>query len=181
MEKNQRELFTYRKISKEDLEMVLGWRNSEEIRKYMFERDIISMENHCKWFKKLGDERKCWILNYKDEPAGVFYKYLRDREKDVWIWGCYLGKPGLVKHLGTCMGLIAQECFFEKERVQTVIGEMVASNDRSRKFNLNLGFRIEHDLVIKTSNGEEIPAVYLELHKEEWLEKKNNLMDIYFS
>ncbi|MEC7276626.1 MAG: GNAT family N-acetyltransferase [Bdellovibrionota bacterium] len=181
MDRNQRSLFTHRKISEEDLEMILEWRNSEAVRVYMFESDVIPMENHRKWFQKLGEDRKCWLLFYKNEPAGVFYKYLRDKEKDIWIWGCYLGDPGIVKHLGTCMGLIAQECFFEEEKVKTVIGEMVASNDRSRKFNLNLGFRIEHDLTITTSKGEEIPAVYLELHQDEWLKKKPELFEKYFA
>lgn len=177
---NKKELFSYRKIVESDLDLILSWRNSEAVRVYMFESDIIPMENHKKWFASLGSTKMCWLLFYNNTPAGVFYKYLRDKESDTWIWGCYLGKPGLTKHLGTCLGLLAQECFFEKEKVKTVIGEMVTSNERSRKFNLNLGFRIEHDLLITNSKGVEVPAVYLELHQEEWLSKKENLFNKYF-
>jgi RimJ/RimL family protein N-acetyltransferase len=178
--RNDRNLFSYRKIVETDLEMILEWRNSEAVRVFMFESDIIPMENHRKWFAGLGDSKKCWLLSYDEKPVGVFYKYLRDEEKDIWIWGCYLGNPGEIKHLGTCLGLLAQECFFEKENVATVIGEMVASNDRSRKFNINLGFRIEHDLMITNSNGEDIPSVYLEMHKNEWLNKKEEFFNKYF-
>ena len=178
--KNKRELFSYREIKEDDLEMILNWRNSESVRAFMFDSDIIAMEDHRRWFAGLGKTKKCWLLYYDNNPEGVFYKHLRDEEKDIWIWGCYLANPGIVKHLGTCLGLLALECFFEKEKVKTVIGEMVSTNERSRKFNLNLGFRIKQDLTIINSNNEEISAIYLELNQDEWIEKKSNLFDKYF-
>ena len=172
--------FNHRAIRESDLQSVLEWRNSNEVRSNMFERDLIALDDHLKWFKRLGKDRKCWIFEYKGKPVGVFYVYLRDREKDIWIWGCYLGDPGKIHYLGTMMGLIAMDCFFVQLGIGSVIGEMIAENSRSRQFNLNIGFDILYDFVYENSKGEKFDAVVLKQNRTEWFRKKKDLFSKYF-
>ena len=180
MTKLLRNDFSYHPIRESDLHSVLRWRNSSQVRYNMFENELIAPADHLRWFRGLGEDRKCWVVEYREKPVGVFYVYLKDREKDIWIWGCYLGDPGKIRYLGTMMGLIAMECFFEQLGIGTVIGEMIAQNSRSRQFNLNIGFDILYDFVYENSKGEKFDAVFLQQNRAEWQRKKQDMFSNYF-
>ncbi|MCG6174530.1 UDP-4-amino-4,6-dideoxy-N-acetyl-beta-L-altrosamine N-acetyltransferase, partial [Anoxybacillus sp. LAT_31] len=40
------------------LEMVLSWRNQEHIRSVMFHDQIISLEEHRKWFDRVKEDQR---------------------------------------------------------------------------------------------------------------------------
>ncbi|MED2629632.1 UDP-4-amino-4,6-dideoxy-N-acetyl-beta-L-altrosamine N-acetyltransferase, partial [Bacillus thuringiensis] len=45
--------FQLEKLKKKDLELILKWRNTKEIRSVMYENHQITIDEHLKWYEKL--------------------------------------------------------------------------------------------------------------------------------
>ncbi|EPZ50531.1 acetyltransferase (GNAT) domain protein [Bacteriovorax sp. BAL6_X] len=82
-------MFNFKEISENDLELVLKWRTSEHVTKFMNTDIQNSIENQKKWFKAYlkNDEYKFWIINYDNKRIGSIYL----DEKDM-SWGFYIGE-----------------------------------------------------------------------------------------
>ena len=176
----RREDFSIRPVVEQDLEQVLTWRNSERVRTKMFEHHVIPWENHRKWFAAQGKISFSWIFEYRREAIGVITLKKVSEADDRWIWGCYLGDRRVVPKAGTIMGFVALEQFFDVMGVKLVIGEAVAANARSLDFNARLGFITARKFTQTTSTGENIPAVYLTMTRDEWATHRRRLIPEIF-
>ncbi|MFS2813024.1 GNAT family N-acetyltransferase [Bacteroides uniformis] len=57
------------------IRQILEWRNHEEVRRWMYNSDIISYESHIKYIDSLrtrGDAYY-WLVSYQGEPVGAVY------------------------------------------------------------------------------------------------------------
>ena len=82
-------------LTEEEKRMVLEWRNSLEIRRWMLNSDTISLENHLVFIEGLNDRSDCyyWLVFKPDgDPIGVFDITNIDREKNLTECGDY-AKP----------------------------------------------------------------------------------------
>lgn len=50
-------MFSIRRMERKDLEIVLSWRNRDEIRLNMINDSIIKIEEHLKWFNKIKGKK----------------------------------------------------------------------------------------------------------------------------
>ena len=59
------------KSDKKLIEQVRNWRNSDEIRKYMYSDHYITKTEHQQWIEKLRTKNtaKAWIIKFKETPA----------------------------------------------------------------------------------------------------------------
>lgn len=178
MEKND---FKLKPIEESDLQTIFNWRNSDRVRFNMFESELIPWENHLKWFASLknNDNSKCVMFQYKNESIGVITAKVVDPKIKKWIWGCYLGDGNYFKGAGTLMGLFALEYCFEKLNVDLLIGEAVAKNEVSLRFNARIGFKTEKKFIQTTSTGKQVPAILLTLTKNEWIDLKSDFFQMY--
>lgn len=83
------------RLTEEEKRMVLDWRNSPEIRKWMLNSGEISLENHLKFIEGLKNRIDCyyWLVYKPDgDPIGVFDITNVDREKNLTECGDY-AKP----------------------------------------------------------------------------------------
>ena len=62
-----------REMSEEDAPYIVSWRNDPEIKKWMFNQEILTLENHYKWFIKFKPNRIDFIICDKktDQPIGT--------------------------------------------------------------------------------------------------------------
>ena len=83
----------FRKIETDDLEMILYWRNSTDVRKYMLNDKIIKLEDHIKWFKKISKNKSFDVLvtEYKKKPVGIVSISELDLSSRTCTWGQYIG------------------------------------------------------------------------------------------
>ncbi len=73
--------------------MVLEWRNDESIRKWMYNKDIIELNNHLKFIDNLKhrEDRYYWLVtDTQNEGIGAFYITDIDREADCGELGLYM-------------------------------------------------------------------------------------------
>lgn len=82
-------------LLEEEKRMVLDWRNSLEIRKWMINRNEINYENHCKFIDSLSlrEDIFYWLVYTPDNtPIGVFDIKIIDRDANIAECGDY-AKP----------------------------------------------------------------------------------------
>lgn len=142
--------------------IVLNWRNSPQVRKYMFTNHIISMEEHKLWFQSnQKDPTSRWYVhsNEHGELDGVVcFSDINEIVKSA-TWGFYLGneaKPGA----GTGLGKDGLNEAFNSLLLEKVFARVLPHNTKSLHFHRKLGF-IEDGCVEKSHfDGSQ----YLDVH-----------------
>lgn len=94
-------------LSREEKVQVLELRNSESIRKNMYNTDIISIDSHLNWINSLGNRLDCfyWAIFIDNELIGVIDLTSIDNDKKFAEWGFYIcnkyfGLGALIEYLG---------------------------------------------------------------------------------
>jgi UDP-4-amino-4,6-dideoxy-N-acetyl-beta-L-altrosamine N-acetyltransferase len=161
----------------EDLTLVLEWRNKESIRKNMYNEDLITLEQHYKWFDSIKENpnKKTYLFYLNDSPKGVV-NYNIDLQNEKCEWGFYLGEDNLPKGTGSLMGYLAIENAFTQLQVRKITGEVFDFNKKSQTFHENLGFQREGVLQshIKKSDGYRDIVLYA-LFTNQWQSEKNKI------
>src|SRR5260370_32228823 len=77
-----------RRLEDEDRERILAWRNSPDVRAYMYTDHVIAPQEHAAWFAGIeGDERRrYWIISSDDAPVGLANLYDIDRRNQRCAW-----------------------------------------------------------------------------------------------
>lgn len=134
-----------REIEEQDLKKILEWRNSDFVRLNMFSQEIIELNQHYDWFKRMkADESSVWWL-YSDligRDCGVVYFTDIDYHKGFCFWGFYIS-PDSKKGIGKLMANEALREILSKPEINEVYGDVLEFNNRSRAFHEKLGFRVE--------------------------------------
>ena len=82
-------------LSDDEKRMVLEWRNSADIRKWMLKTDIISYDDHCAFINSLSSrtDKYYWLVfTPEGSPIGVFDIVNVDYENNIAETGDY-AKP----------------------------------------------------------------------------------------
>lgn len=170
-----REEFNLRPIEERDLEMVLGWRNSERVRSYMYTDHIITPDEHRAWFERTRQAEfpATLIFEYRDIPSGLKSFSQIDQYNSRCYWGFYLGEAELPRGCGSVMGFLALEYIFEQQNFHKLCAEAFAFNEGSVKYHTRLGFVQEgrfREHVRKNGRYEDI--IPFALFRKDWLSGK---------
>lgn len=168
-----------RPLDWEDLDLVRGWRNHPNTRKYMFSQKEISLEEHIEWFNRLlaDKTRKLLIYTHFNIPLG-FLQFAPIRSNNTVVdWGFYKA-PEAERGIGTRMGKLALDYAFDKMNVHKVYGETMDYNICSIKFHLKMGFIQEGILRDHFFDGKKyISVLCFGLMTDEWSLKRNELLE----
>ncbi len=82
-----------RAIQQSDLEEILTWRNSPDVRKNMYTSHEISWEEHVNWFinYKNDSTKRYFMFNNGKTNVGVIYFTDYSPEQGSAFWGFYAG------------------------------------------------------------------------------------------
>jgi UDP-2,4-diacetamido-2,4,6-trideoxy-beta-L-altropyranose hydrolase len=132
-----------------DCENIYRWRNAEETRLGIFNKEIIPFEVHQRWFEKSLENKNCILLigDCDNEPLGVL-RY--DLKKEEALISVYL-VPGL-KTMGTGSQLIqAGSNWLRKNRpdVKKINAEIISTNIASRKAFQKAEYSLNHFIYSK--------------------------------
>ena len=138
-----------RVAGKGDSEKIFEWRNHPKIRAVSRNREVISWEDHGKWFAKvLSSPDNVLLIGYSNsEPVGVVRFDNKDDEAEVSI---YL-VPGL-KESGVGGDLLqcAEHWFsIHYPEIRKIVACVLGDNGRSNHLFLGAGYRVESTSYIK--------------------------------
>ena len=149
-----------RKVTDEDLPMVLAWRNHADVRRYMFTQHEIGLDEHRNWFAKASqDPSRCLLIVEEDKHAIGYVQFSKLEEGGVADWGFY-ARPDASKGTGRRLGTMALNYAFGSLKLHKICGQAIASNHASIAFHQRLGFALEGVLL----DQKRINGVYHSLH-----------------
>lgn len=143
-DKSRTHVFTgIRPMTEQDLGLVLEWRNHPEIRRCMYNRQLIAMEEHLNWFERTSRRSRDHLLIYEAEcvPAG-FAKLCQTDCGLIAEWGFYAA-PDAPKGTGRRLGAAVLNYAFLDIGLHKVYGQVLGLNGRSIRFHRQLGFQEE--------------------------------------
>lgn len=138
-----------------DLDDVLEWRNSEEVRRYMYTKHKISKNEHQTWYDKKRKDLNSTLLIYEcnDVPSG-FASIVSDVKNIIGRWGFFMN-PTEPRLGGIKLGETVLEYAFHELRLHKLCGEVIEYNERSLRFHEKLGFTEEGRLRQQFFDGEQ--------------------------
>jgi UDP-4-amino-4,6-dideoxy-N-acetyl-beta-L-altrosamine N-acetyltransferase len=165
-----------RRLEDEDRDRIFAWRNSPDVRAYMYTDHLIAPEEHAAWFAGIeGDEsRRYWIVTSDETPVGLVNLYDIDRANQRSAWAYYLADPSVRGlGLGSYVEYWVLEFVFEGLKLAKLWCEVLASNEPVRKLHETFGFTVEARFrghVIKA--GEHVDVLGLGMLANDWREKR---------
>lgn len=164
-----------RPLESNDLEMVLNWRNSPSVRKFMYSQHTINLQEHMAWFKKSNHNPLQSLLIYQENNRPLGYVNITmHSSKKIADWGFYLC-PEAPKGTGRRLGHAALTFAFTTLSLHKICGEALEYNKPSIKFHLNQGFQQEGILRDQYFNGEEFHSVVcFGLIKKDWAQREKD-------
>jgi UDP-4-amino-4,6-dideoxy-N-acetyl-beta-L-altrosamine N-acetyltransferase len=162
----------FRNIREDDLEMILTWRTSREVTRYMFTDPDLSLEKQRRWFAQIGKDttRLDWIINADGEDVGLVSLVHIDTVNRRCDVGRYIGAPGARgKGIGKSVELNILAYVFETLKLNKLCGEVLAFNEQAVRLHQKCGSRVEgrrRQHVCK--NGEYFDVVEVGILREDY-------------
>lgn len=130
-------------MNERDLAQILSWRNHPNVRRYMYTNHEISFEEHTRWFARASQDvdRHILIFEIDSTPFGFINIHLIGRG-GVADWGFYTA-PDAPKGTGRTLGQAVLGYVFEAAGLHKLCAQVLAFNEHSIRFHLNLGFKQE--------------------------------------
>ncbi|MDH5573371.1 MAG: UDP-4-amino-4,6-dideoxy-N-acetyl-beta-L-altrosamine N-acetyltransferase [Gammaproteobacteria bacterium] len=164
-----------REIQREDLEIILQWRNHPNVRKAMFTDHEITLEEHLAWWNRVKDDntKLNLILEYEDKPVGVLNFY--DMKDGECVWGFYLdnwterNRQSLFK-IWDAMEREALDYAFNISGCKRLLGETFEFNSAVLQMHYRYGFK-KHDEYMRMKDGIMQNVIITELKSEDFYKK----------
>jgi UDP-4-amino-4,6-dideoxy-N-acetyl-beta-L-altrosamine N-acetyltransferase len=132
-----------RPMTADDLPLVLQWRNHRAVRKYMFTRREIDLDEHRCWFERshANPARELLIYEQHHAPMG-FVSFDGMTDASIVEWGFYAA-PGAARATGRALGRVSLHHAFVCRGRHKVAARTVAANARALSFHAAMGFQQE--------------------------------------
>ena len=178
-----REHYALRPMTDDDLDIVFRWRNSEQVRPFMYTTHEISETEHLAWWARVqGDPTKRYSFFEMDgRPIGFSSVVDIDTSNGTASWGFYIGAEDAPQGSGSVMEFLTLEEAFGPLHIRKLTCEVLAFNERSLKMNRKFGYVQEGVLrAHKLHDGTYEDVVLLALFADGWPATAERLAPIVF-
>lgn len=158
-----------RLMTKDDLSVVLSWRNAPAVRNSMFSAEELTLQQHQQWFENANNTSKFSLLIFEldSKPAG-FVNIKQVSEGKIADWSFYAA-PDSKKGTGYILCKTAVDYAFKELKMEKLNGQVISFNERSIAVHKRLGFKQEGVLRSNYFRNNNYYDVYLlGLTAEEW-------------
>ena len=165
-----------RRITEDDLEMVMNWRMLPHVTQYLDTDPKLTIEEQRAWFESYSrdDTHMVWIVCVEDKPAGVIQLMNIDRVNSRCSWGYYIAQLEC-RSLKLAMYLEwnLYDYVFDTLKLNKLCNETFAVNEQVRKLHILCGGH-EDGLMPQQicKNGEYFDVSIGSILRDEWLEQR---------
>ena len=131
-----------------DTDLIVAWRNSEEVRRNFIYQDLFTREGHENWIKNMVETGKvvqmiiCDLA--EDTPLGSVYIRDIDRQHRKAEYGIFIGEESARgRGVGTATARLMLDYCFHEEKLHRVYLRVFASNEQAVHSYENAGFKKE--------------------------------------
>ena len=135
-------------LSLSEKSMILSWRNNENVRKWMYNAEIISIEGHISFIKELKEEKtkEYYLVSDREGYIGVIYFVNLDIISKTVEFGLY-ANPDINGKGKILMDAISEYCF-ERLHMHKIIAEVLIENSKAIHLYHYYGFQKVYDGLI---------------------------------
>lgn len=127
-----------RMLQKEDLDIILEWRNHEAVRSYMFNKEMIKREDHFRWYESLMTRTDRFAFCFAPYGEIKGFAQISLTSGGVAEWGFYVN-PNTTPGIGKYLAYNVIEFLFNEMNVRKISARVIDFNQRSialhKKFN----------------------------------------------
>lgn len=155
---------------------VRDWRNSDDVKKYMFNEQNISTEEHRNWLKSLENSNKSitFVIFYENSPIGIVSLVNINNYHKTADWGFYIfSQENRGKGIGTNVLYKLINYAFNEINIIKLNCEALETNSNVIQLYKKMGFAVEgirRKNIVK--NEQRFDVIMLGILKEEWEFKK---------
>ena len=157
-----------------DSDRLLAWRNSPDVRAFMYTDHLIAPDEHARWFAAatVDPTRRYWIIQADGQGVGLANLYDIDAAGRGATWAYYIADPA---QRGRGVGAMAEfrviEQAFGALGLTRLACEVLETNPAVIKLHKRFGFVETSRLVGRAvKDGQAVDAIGLELTAEAWAE-----------
>ncbi len=137
-----------RPMTYEDTDLIIGWRNSEEVRRNFIYRKPFTREGHENWIRTMIETGRAVQMVICSIPSGrpLGSVYIRDidREHNKAEYGIFIGESqDRGRGMGTAAAKLMLRYCFREEKLHRVYLRALAGNDRAVRSYEKAGFKKE--------------------------------------
>ena len=174
----------FESISNDMSDLILKWRNSEDIRCQMIHQNLITNEEHYNWYKLVSSGRANYrvkMVYFDDMPIGVVYLTNMDLVVKCVSWGLYIGEN---KYRGLGLGRIMMveilSWGFEELYFYRMYTSVLENNIKALSMYYKFGFKNEGiwEKHVLLKNGNRINLIYLGMCQEDWIKNREWILKI---
>lgn len=163
------EKVSLRKITLEDTDLIVKWRNNERVRNNFVFKEVFTKEMHENWFKTrimTGDVEQFIICENDNDNKPVGSVYFRDIDRDEMSaeYGIFIGEDDAIsKGYGNETAVLALTYAKESIGLKRVFLKAFAYNKVAIKSYSNAGFVKVKDLTqVECSDGQKSDMILME-------------------
>lgn len=155
---NEIVLINFIDLTENEKEMVLNWRNNEDIKKWMYTQDDITINEHLNFINNLvgNISKQYFVVKSNDEYIGVVD--FTDISKDETYFGLYSNPESKVTGVGRLLEEICLDYAFKTLKVKKLKLEVFSENIRVRNLHKKYKFK---ETSTKIVNGKEVTCMEL--------------------
>jgi UDP-4-amino-4,6-dideoxy-N-acetyl-beta-L-altrosamine N-acetyltransferase len=132
-----------RPMTIEDADQLLGWRNSPDVARWMFDDRPISERDHIAWLQARVDSPadRYWIIESGGRDVGLVHLDNVESDDRSASWGFYIGDPS-ARGSGVATAALTRvlEIAFDELHLSKVRAEVLNFNTPSLALHERLGF-----------------------------------------
>lgn len=137
---------TLKRLSYENLDDLLIWRNSDDVRLFMDYQKIIEYEDHLKWFESVNNEYNYYFIAYcEDQPFGVYNIKdikINESEKSAEAGSFLISRKFWGSDLAIRGSFVLLLFAFEYLKLKTLTSKVIKTNEKALYYNKDIGFQI---------------------------------------
>jgi UDP-4-amino-4,6-dideoxy-N-acetyl-beta-L-altrosamine N-acetyltransferase len=169
-------MISFEEIEIGDSELILSWRVSDRVSRFMNTDVKHDVEAQRKWIESCYDKTHYyhWIIKINNKPAGLINIFGFDEDKKTTSWGFYIGDESYAGY-GLFIPPLLYNFLFQKLGIQDINVEVFYNNLNVIRLHKIHGYRFvpSQDRVIE-KNGHEVLLIAMNLSLEQWKRSKRN-------
>jgi len=176
-----------RGITEDDIEMIMKWRMSATVTKFMNTNPKLTLEGQKKWLSSLekNDRVRYWIIEVDGVPAGLINLADIDWSGMNSSWGYYIGEEYLRSlRLAISLEMSLYDYVFDVLGFSEIHSEVFKLNEGVWKLHTACGCRIVRETVGEVEKeGVAYDIVHLSITRDEWyaIRDSKKYESIFFS
>lgn len=143
-------------LDEEEIRLVWSWRNDEQIRRWMTNKEEIPFENHLKFVESLNhrEDKYYWLAYKNEQPVAVLDIIDVDFEKETTEPGYYLNPELLNSGEGLFFNYNFRSFLFHTLGFNSVTGNIKVGNERA--FRMSTFFEVNPYGIAMFEDGEHL-------------------------